>query len=47
MVGLHVLLWWAADSALARRTSLSAQNHWPLSGAGTFLPTLTLVLLHP
>ncbi|MFC9287300.1 hypothetical protein [Streptomyces sp. NPDC057052] len=47
VVGLHVLLWWAAGSALARRTSLSARNYWPLSGIGTLSPTLALVLLRP
>ncbi|MEV6613894.1 hypothetical protein AB0N31_08450 [Streptomyces sp. NPDC051051] len=47
VVGLYVLLWWTANSALARRTSLSAQTYWLLSGVGTFLPTIALVLLHP
>ncbi|MEU8650223.1 hypothetical protein [Streptomyces sp. NPDC048737] len=47
VVGLYMLLWWTVNSTLARRTSLAAQNYWLLSGVGTFLPTITLVLLHP
>ncbi|MCF4138377.1 hypothetical protein L1856_19180 [Streptomyces sp. Tue 6430] len=47
VVGLYLLLWWTANSALARRTALSARNYWLLSGAGTFSPTIALVLLNP
>nr|WP_171109789.1 MULTISPECIES: hypothetical protein [Streptomyces] len=47
VVGLYTLLWWTANTALARRTSLAAQHYWLLSVAGTFLPTLTLILLYP
>ncbi|WP_308439641.1 hypothetical protein [Streptomyces spinoverrucosus] len=47
VVGLYTLLWCTANRALARRTSLAAQNYWLLSVTGTFLPTLTLIVLYP
>ncbi|WP_028799255.1 hypothetical protein [Streptomyces sp. 142MFCol3.1] len=47
IVGLYTLLWWTANRALARRTSLAARTYWLLSAMGTFSPTVTLVLIHP
>ncbi|GAA2336557.1 hypothetical protein OKJ48_17245 [Streptomyces kunmingensis] len=47
VVGLYALLWWFPNRALARRTTLTAQNYWLLSAAGTLLPTAALILLDP
>jgi hypothetical protein len=47
VVGLYMLLWWSANSALARRTSLAARNYWMLSVVSTFLPALTLIVMYP
>ncbi|TLQ45062.1 hypothetical protein [Streptomyces marianii] len=45
VLGLFALLWWLANQAMRRRTTLNPRLYWPISLLVPLVPSFTLVIV--